>query len=155
MADLSGCGLRALVVDDEERIRRLLRTVLELEGWEVLEAEDGGQALALARAERPHGIVLDVMMPVRDGFEVLAELRQTEHGRQIAVVLLTAKSGADDILRGTRLGADHYLTKPFDPGDVVERLAFHALRRNPGARTQDERPVRAGRLSSRRRPRPT
>lgn len=150
MGELSGDGLRALVVDDDPPIRHMLRTVLELEGWEVLEAEDGGQALALARAERPHGIVLDVMMPVKDGFDVLAELRQTEHGRQIAIVMLTAKSGAADILRGTRLGADHYATKPFDPGAVAERLAFHALRRHPGARTQEELPVRAGR----RRPRP-
>ncbi len=154
MGELSGDGLRALVVDDDEPIRHLLRTVLELEGWEVLEAEDGGQALALAKAELPDGIVLDVMMPVRDGFEVLAELRQTEHGRQMAVVMLTAKSGRADILRGTRLGADHYVTKPFDPGHVIERLAFHALRRHPGARTQGQPPVRPGRRRPARKPRP-
>jgi DNA-binding response OmpR family regulator len=138
MAEQSGDGLRALVVDDEHPIRHLLRIALELEGWQVCEAEDGGQALAVAEAERPHGIVLDVMMPVKDGFEVLSELRQTEHGRQMAVVMLTAKTDKTDILRGTRLGADHYITKPFDPGQVLERLAFHALRRNPGARTEGE-----------------
>lgn len=154
MAELSGDGLRALVVDDDAPIRNVLRTVLELEGWEVIEAEDGGQALALALAERPHGIVLDVMMPVKDGFEVLAELRQTEHGRQMAIVMLTAKAGRADILRGTRLGADHYITKPFDPSEVVERLAFHALRRSPGARTAHELPVRPGRRRPARKPRP-
>ncbi len=154
MVERSGDGLRALVVDDDQPIRHMLRTVLELEGWEVVEAEDGAQALALARAELPHGIVLDVMMPVKDGFEVLAELRQTEHGRQMAIVMLTAKTGAADILRGTRLGADHYATKPLDPGDVIERLAFHALRRNPGARTQANPPVRAGRRRPVRKPRP-
>ena len=152
MAELSGDGLRALVVDDDQPIRHMLRTVLELEGWQVLEAEDGGQALALAKAERPHGIVLDVMMPVKDGFEVLSELRQTEHGRQMAVVMLTAKTHKSDILRGTRLGADHYVTKPFDPGHVIERLAFHALRRNPGARTEGELPVRVGRRRPARKP---
>jgi DNA-binding response OmpR family regulator len=153
MAELSGDGLRALVVDDDAPIRGMLRTVLELEGWDVMEAEDGGQALALARAERPHGIVLDVMMPVKDGFEVLAELRQTEHGRQMAIVMLTAKTAETDILRGTRLGADHYCTKPFDPGEVMERLAFHALRRSPGARTETELPLRPGRRRPARKPR--
>jgi two-component system response regulator VicR len=135
MSEPSGAGLRVLVVDDDAPIRTLLRTVLELEGWEVLEAVDGDQALALAESERPHGVVLDVMMPGKDGFEVLAELRQTEHGRAMAIVMLTAKTRQSDILRGTRLGADLYLTKPFDPEHVAKHLAFHALRRSPGART--------------------
>lgn len=135
MAELSGTGLLALVVDDDAPIRHLLRVALELEGWSVLEAEDGRRALELAATERPDAVVLDVMMPVQDGFDVLSELRQTEHGREMAVVMLTAKTGPSDILRGTRLGADLYLTKPFDPNHVVERLAFHALRRRPGART--------------------
>jgi len=154
MAEISGDGLRALVVDDDDHIRNMLRTVLELEGWHVEEAEDGGQALALARAERPHGMVLDVMMPVKDGFEVLAELRQTEHGRQMAIVMLTAKTAKSDMLRGTRLGADHYITKPFDPGEVVERLAFHSLRRNAGALTETVVPLRPGRRRPARKPRP-
>jgi DNA-binding response OmpR family regulator len=153
MAELTGDGLRALVVDDDPPIRHMLRTVLELEGWEVHEAEDGGQALALAKAEKPHGVVLDVMMPVKDGFEVLSELRRTELGRRMAIVMLTAKTDRSDILRGTRLGADHYFTKPFDPGRVAERLAFHALRHNPGARTQSELPVRPGRRRPARKPR--
>jgi DNA-binding response OmpR family regulator len=135
MSELSGAGLRVLVVDDDAPIRHLLHAVLELEGWEVLEAEDGEQALALAKAERPHAVVLDVMMPGKDGFEVLADLRATEHGRAMAIVMLTAKTHQADILRGTRLGADLYLTKPFDPDHVAKHLAFHALRRSPGART--------------------
>jgi DNA-binding response OmpR family regulator len=133
------------VVDDEAPIRDLLRTVLELDGWEVHEAEDGAQALALAKAERPHGVVLDVMMPVMDGFEVLGELRKTEHGRSLAIIMLTAKTRPSDILRGTRLGADLYVTKPFDPNHVAEQLAFHALRRSPGARTDGAAPVRPAR----------
>jgi DNA-binding response OmpR family regulator len=140
-----GEGLRALVVDDDPPIRELLRTVLELDGWEVHEAEDGVQALALARAERPHGVVLDVMMPGKDGFDVLAELRQTEHGRAMAIIMLTAKTRPSDILRGTRLGADLYVTKPFDPDHVAERLVFHALRRSPGARARRDEELRPGR----------
>src|SRR3546814_970243 len=130
MSELSGAGLRALVVDDDAPIRNLLRTVLELEGWEVLEAEDGDQALALAKAERPHAIVLDVMMPGIDGFDVLAELRGTDHGRSTAVVMLTAKTRQAAILRGPRLGADLYLTKPFDPEHVAKHLAFPADRKS-------------------------
>lgn len=142
MAELSGSGLRALVVDDDAPIRHMLRVVLELEGWEVLEATDGGEAVERAAADQPHAVVLDVMMPVKDGFDVLSELRQTEHGRRMAIVMLTAKTRPSDILRGTRLGADLYLTKPFDPDHVAERLAFHALRRRPGARTDRSRPRR-------------
>jgi DNA-binding response OmpR family regulator len=150
VADRPGEGLRALVVDDEAPIRGLLRTVLELDGWEVIEAEDGAQALALAKAERPHGVVLDVMMPVMDGFEVLAELRRTPHGREMAVVMLTAKTRPSDILRGTRLGADLYLTKPFDPDHVAQQLVFHALRRSPRARSEPPAALRPGRRRPRR-----
>lgn len=145
MVERAGEGLRALIVDDDPRIRTVLRAVLELDGWQVEEAEDATQALALAKAERPHGVVLDVMMPGRDGFDVLGELRQTEHGRSMAIVMLTAKTRPSDILRGTRLGADLYLTKPFEPDHVAERLAFHALRRSPGARAESDVVLRPGR----------
>jgi len=150
VGDRPGEGLRALVVDDEAPIRGLLRTVLELEGWEVHEAEDGAQALALAKAERPHGVVLDVMMPVKDGFDVLAELRASPHGRETAIVMLTAKTRPTDILRGTRLGADLYVTKPFDPDHVAEQLVFHALRRSPRARTESPARLRPGRRRTKR-----
>ena len=142
--ELSGAGLRALVVDDDAPIRQLLRAVLELEGWDVIEAEDGVQGLELALSERPHAVVLDVMMPRKDGFEVLTELRASEAGRAMAIVMLTAKNRQSDILRGTRLGADLYLTKPFDPDHVAKHLAFHALRRAPGARTEQPGPATAG-----------
>lgn len=134
MVELPGSGLSALVVDDDPAIRTLLRSVLELDGWSVGEASDGDEALDRAAAEWPDGIVLDVMMPGRDGFGVLAELRATEHGRRSAIVMLTAKSQPADVYRGTRLGADLYLTKPFEPDAVSTQLATHVLRRNPGAR---------------------
>jgi DNA-binding response OmpR family regulator len=131
---LAGDGLRVLIVDDDPSIRMMLRTVFELEGWEAHEAPDGETALELVAECKPHGIVLDVMMPGKDGFEVLSDLRTTEAGRATAVVMLTAKTAAADILRGTRLGADQYLTKPCDPDEVADRLAFHVLRRRPDLR---------------------
>jgi two-component system OmpR family response regulator len=138
--ELPGRGLDALVVDDEASVRNLVQTTLELDGWEVSTAADGGEALSLAEQLRPDAVVLDVMMPGKDGFEVLSELRQTEHGRASAIVMLTAKALPADIYRGTKLGADLYLTKPFDPEHLAERLVFVVLRRNPGARRQpDER----------------
>lgn len=143
MAPRPGAGLRALVVDDEPSIRLLIRTVLELEGWTVLEAGDGEVALLTVAQARPHAVVLDVMLPGRDGFGVLAELRQSTHGRDLAVVMLTAKSQPADVLRGTRLGADQYLTKPCDPDVVAERLLFHALRRHPEARADRVPELRA------------
>jgi DNA-binding response OmpR family regulator len=139
----SGVGLRALVVDDDRGIRTLLRTVLELEGWEVTEAGEGELALLRAASVRPHGVVLDVMLPGRDGFSILGELRQSRHGRALAVVMLTARSQPADVLRGTRLGADQYLTKPCDPDEVAERLAFHALRRHPEVRAAREPALRS------------
>lgn len=141
-SDAAGAGLRALVVDDDAPIRRLIRTVLELDGWEVSEAGEGELALLLVAQERPHAVVLDVMLPGRDGFSILAELRQSHHGRDLAIVMLTAKTQPADVARGTRLGADQYLTKPCDPDEVAARLAFHALRRHPGAHAEPEPQLR-------------
>jgi two-component system, OmpR family, alkaline phosphatase synthesis response regulator PhoP len=134
VTDLPAEGLTALVVDDEDSVRGLVRAALELEGWRVVEAPDGQTALEVADAEGPNGIVLDVMMPGMDGFEVLNTLRQRPVGRTAAVILLTARSQPADIYRGTKLGADLYLTKPFEPEVLTERLLFHVLRRDPAAR---------------------
>src|SRR5690606_33374436 len=140
-----GAGLRALVVDDEPPIRALMRTVLELDGWEVLEAEDVAQALALAKAERPHGVVLDVMMPVKDGFDVLAELRRTEHGRAMAVVMLTATRRPPDIVNGVGGCVALCITKPFARHYILGQLPYHVHGLGPGARAKRPatlRPVR-------------
>jgi two-component system, OmpR family, alkaline phosphatase synthesis response regulator PhoP len=136
VTDLPGTGLCALVIDDEDSVRNLVRTTLELDGWRVLEAPDGDTGLEVAEAEAPNGIVLDVMMPGKDGFAVLTELRQRPIGRTAAVVMLTARAQPSDIYRGTRLGADLYLTKPFEPEELSERLLFHTLRRDPAARAE-------------------
>jgi len=134
-----------LVVDDDPDIRMLVAFALEDSGYTVRQASDGEAALVALEAKAPDVMVCDVMMPGTDGFDVLAALRKTEYGRAMAIVMLTAKTRPTDILRGTRLGADLYVTKPFDPNHVAEQLAFHALRRSPGARTESNTPVRPGR----------
>lgn len=102
---------RVLLVDDDEDVRHMTRVSLGFEGFEVTEAPDGTTGLALAREEKPDAIVLDVMMPGRDGFDVLRELRDDADLRDVPVVILTAKPNAEQ--EGWQAGATAYLTKPF------------------------------------------
>jgi CheY-like chemotaxis protein len=118
--------VRVLVVDDDEVIRQLITINLELEGFEVYEAVDGADALRKAIEVRPTVITLDIMMPNMDGWEAAARLRRDPLTAHVKVVLLSARAQEADVRRGTRLGVDAYLTKPFDPDDlidVVRRLA--------------------------------
>jgi DNA-binding response OmpR family regulator len=108
-----------LVVDDEDRIRDVVRGYLEQDDFEVLEARDGDEALRLAREFSPDVVILDVMMPGRDGIEVLRELRTSS---DVYVILLTAKDEEVDKLVGLSVGADDYLTKPFSPRELVARV---------------------------------
>ncbi|MEX2100058.1 MAG: response regulator transcription factor [Acidimicrobiia bacterium] len=110
---------RVLVVDDEDRIREIVRGYLEQDDFEVAEARDGDEALRLAREFEPDVVVLDVMMPGRDGIEVLQELRAMS---DVYVILLTAKAEEVDKLVGLSVGADDYLTKPFSPRELVARV---------------------------------
>ena len=103
---------RILLVDDEDRIREIVRGYLESEGFEVSEARDGEAALDAARDWHPDLVVLDVMMPGTDGIEVLRKLRATS---ELPVILLTARSEEVDTLLGLSMGADDYVTKPFSP----------------------------------------
>jgi CheY-like chemotaxis protein len=118
--------VRVLVVDDDDVIRQLITINLELEGFEVYEAVDGADALRKAVEVRPTVITLDIMMPNMDGWEAAARLRSDPLTAHVKVVLLSARAQEADVRRGTRLGVDAYLTKPFDPDDlidVVRRLA--------------------------------
>ena len=119
-------AIKILVADDEDRIRKLICDFLNKEGFETLEAGDGGQALSVASADKPDLIILDVMMPVMDGWTVLSELRRT---MDTPVILLTAKSSESDQLSGFRLGADDYITKPFSPSLLVARVQAQLRRR--------------------------
>jgi CheY-like chemotaxis protein len=112
--------VRVLVVDDDEVIRQLITLNLELEGFEVHEASDGADALRKVVEIDPAVITLDVMMPNLDGWDAAARLRSDPATAHVKVVLLSARAQEADVRRGTRLGVDAYLTKPFDPDDLVE-----------------------------------
>ncbi len=112
-------NITILVADDEDRIRRLLKMYLEREGYEVDEAENGAEALEMAVEKDYHAIILDVMMPEKDGMEVIAELR--EH-KATPILLLTAKGEEANRVQGFELGADDYIVKPFSPREVVLRV---------------------------------
>jgi CheY-like chemotaxis protein len=112
--------VRVLVVDDDEVIRQLITLNLELEGFEVHEAVDGADALRKVAEVRPAVVTLDVMMPNLDGWDAAARLRSDPETADVKVVLLSARAQEADVRRGTRLGVDAYLTKPFDPDDLVE-----------------------------------
>ncbi len=117
---------RVLVVDDDEFIRRLIGINLELEGFEVHQAADGEEALRQASQVRPDVMVLDVMMPRLDGIEVARRLRADAATSNIRLVLVSARAQAVDVRRGEDSGVDAYITKPFEPDQlvsVVRRLA--------------------------------
>lgn len=121
---------RVLVVDDEPGIRRVLRSYLEADGFEVDEAASGGEALGRARAGRPDVVLLDVMLPDIDGLEVLRELRAAADP---FVLLVTARAEEVDTLVGLAVGADDYITKPFDANELLARL--RAMLRRAGGRS--------------------
>jgi DNA-binding response OmpR family regulator len=110
---------KVLVIDDEAPIRLLCRVNLEAEKMEVLEAEDGTAGLELARAEQPDVILLDVMMPGLDGWEVLHRLLDDEQTKEIPIVFLTARAELRDRARGLELGGVDYVTKPFNPTELA------------------------------------
>jgi two-component system alkaline phosphatase synthesis response regulator PhoP len=111
---------RVLVVDDEDDIRELCRVNLEFEGYEVIDAADGEAALQLARRERPDIIFLDLMMPKMDGWDVLRHLKEDDTTADIPVILLTAKTGENEQMRGWSEGILEYVSKPFNPLSLVE-----------------------------------
>ncbi len=110
---------RVLVIDDEAPIRLLCRVNLEAEGMEVLEASDGPTGLEKARNEEPDVILLDVMMPGLDGWQVAEELLDSERTRSIPIIFLTARAEVRDRARGLDLGGIDYVTKPFNPVELA------------------------------------
>jgi DNA-binding response OmpR family regulator len=110
---------RVLVVDDDEVIRQLIAVNLQLEGFDVSTAVDGQDCLDKVQDIAPDVITLDVMMPRLDGWETAVQLRKAPETAHIKVVLITARAQEVDINHGTNVGADAYLTKPFDPGEMI------------------------------------
>jgi DNA-binding response OmpR family regulator len=115
-------GPLVLCADDDEDILSLVALRLERAGFRVATAADGDEALETARARRPALTVLDVMMPKRTGYEVLAELRGDETLREMKVILLSARVQEGDVARGMDAGADAYLAKPFKAQDLVAKV---------------------------------
>jgi two-component system, OmpR family, alkaline phosphatase synthesis response regulator PhoP len=120
-----------LVVEDEAAIRTVVRTYLEHEGYHVILAENGREAISLAREQRPDLVILDLMLPAVDGSQVAARLRQDPDAsvRDVYILMLTARSEEADRVAGLRLGADDYLTKPFSPPELVARVQAILRRR--------------------------
>jgi len=111
--------LKVLVCDDERHIVRLIQVNLERQGYIVVTAFDGKEGLEKIRAEKPNIVVLDVMMPYMDGFEVLKTIRREPETENLPVIMLTAKAQDKDVFEGYHYGADMYLTKPFNPMELV------------------------------------
>lgn len=109
-----------LIVDDEARMRRFIRMNMELEGYQIIEADNGIDALEQIRQYTPDLVIMDVMMPEMDGFETLRMLREIS---TVPVILLTVKSDEEDKIQGLGLGADDYVTKPFSPRELISRVA--------------------------------
>lgn len=116
---------KILIAEDEADIRNILKLYLESEGFEVVQAQDGEQALRMAQQEMPDLILLDVMMPKTDGFAVTQALRQYS---QVPILILSARSQDTDKILGLNLGADDYIAKPFNALEVVARVRAHLRR---------------------------
>lgn len=123
---------KILVVDDEQDLVKLIRYHLEKEGYKVISAFNGGDALFLTRKERPKLIILDLMLPGIDGLEICKKLKADQELAHTAIVMLTAKGEESDITLGLKLGADDYMTKPFSPKELVARVQA-VLRRTQSA----------------------
>lgn len=111
-----------MIVDDEPPLRALVRANLEVDGLDVIEAVDGNDAIAKLKESKPDLVLLDIMMPGKDGIEVLEDLAADEELSSIPVVLLTAKGEQEDLEKGAALGARGHITKPFDPEQMVRTV---------------------------------
>jgi two-component system phosphate regulon response regulator PhoB len=111
-----------LVVDDDPVILKLLEVNFEMDGFTVYSASDGAQGLARAREAKPDAVVLDVMMPKMTGLEVATALREDPKTARIPILFVTAKAQSTDVARGLEIGVEDYVTKPFDPLDLINRV---------------------------------
>ena len=111
-----------LVVDDDPVILKLLEVNFEMEGFTVLTAKDGEEGIEVARADQPDLIVSDIMMPKKSGLELVTELKSDPATSGIPIILLSAKAQNADVRSGMDAGADDYVTKPFEPLDLVDRV---------------------------------
>jgi DNA-binding response OmpR family regulator len=129
---VGGVVVKILVAEDSRTVRRLVCTRLVADGYEVIEAVDGAEALELALSERPAALVLDKVMPKLDGFEVVRRLRERGDTEDVPIVMLTEHATADDVLDGLSLGVDEYMPKPFNPRELSLRLGGILARSGTG-----------------------
>jgi DNA-binding response OmpR family regulator len=114
--------LTVLVIDDDPVILELLRVNFEIEGFDVVTAKDGDEGLAMAQELHPDVVISDIMMPRRDGLQLLSDLKSDPRTEDLPVILLSAKAQKSEVQQGLDLGADDYITKPFDPLELIDRL---------------------------------
>jgi DNA-binding response OmpR family regulator len=114
--------LTVLVIDDDPVILELLRVNFEIEGFDVVTAKDGDEGLAMAQELHPDVVISDIMMPRRDGLQLLSDLKSDPRTEDLPVILLSAKAQKSEVQQGLDLGADDYITKPFDPILLIDRL---------------------------------
>jgi DNA-binding response OmpR family regulator len=114
--------LTVLVIDDDPVILELLRVNFEIEGFDVVCASDGEEGLRLAQSEQPDIVISDIMMPRRDGLQLLNDLKAGPTTADLPVILLSAKAQKSEVQQGLDMGADDYITKPFDPLELIDRL---------------------------------
>ncbi|TML89760.1 MAG: response regulator [Actinobacteria bacterium] len=114
--------MTVLVIDDDPVIVKLLRVNFELEGFNVISAGDGREGVEMVRAERPDVVISDIMMPTMNGLELVSILKSDPTTADVPVLLLSAKAQMADVQRGFELGADDYVTKPFDPIELIDKV---------------------------------
>jgi diguanylate cyclase (GGDEF)-like protein len=117
-----GNGKRVLVVDDDRNLRKIIQTNLELAGYDVTSASTGDEAMNILDGMQPDLVVLDVMMPLMDGYEVARRIRRHPSNTHVPIIMLTAKGEVDDKLTGFDAGVDDYMTKPFGPQELLARV---------------------------------
>ena len=113
---------KIILAEDEPQIARLTKFKLEREGYEVIWEKDGGAALESIKANNPDLVLLDVMMPVMDGYQVLKKMKENENTKNIPIIMLTAKGQEQDVVKGIEMGSADYVVKPFRPAELVARI---------------------------------
>jgi len=136
-------GKKVLIVDDEKNIVDILKFNLKKEGFETIEAYDGEQGLDMALNQNPDLVLLDVMLPKMDGFEVCRKVRQSS---SVPILMLTAKEEEVDKVLGLELGADDYITKPFSPRELMARVKANLRRHSSGGESGSRNIIKCGSL---------
>ncbi|MDO5028018.1 MAG: response regulator transcription factor [Bacillota bacterium] len=135
---------KILIVEDEETIRKFEKVNLEMEGFQVVEAASGEEGLEIARKENPDIVLLDVMLPGIDGFQVCRQLRSME--REIGIIMVTAKNQDIDKIEGLEAGSDDYISKPFNPRELTLRIKSLERRLNKNQELSDGKQIEVGKF---------